>query len=357
MNKKTVWQLLALCLLLWGVVACTPAANPTSNDTHEHEDDEHSHEDDGHDHEHEESEETETLEQLTLPAVSPADLTGRKLQVVATTSLIGDVVAQVGGELIDLTVLMTAGQDPHSYEPAPADLTKVASADIIFVNGWGLEEGLLDNLETIGEKGVIVPVSAGIRPLTLAEEDGHNHGGVDPHVWWSIHNVEDWVQNIQAVLETADPAHQANYASQAEAYKTQLSTLDDEIHAILDEVPAEKRQLVTNHNTLGYFAYEYSHKIIGTVFSASSTLAEPSAQELTTLVQTMSEAQSCVLFTENTVSDQLAQTVKAELSHCAEVQVVTLYSDALGPAGSGAESYLGYMKTNATLIANALKGQ
>lgn len=355
MNKKVIWQLLALTLLVIGLAACTVAPSPNDNDTHEHEEDEHGHDEDEHD--HEEGAESEAVEPLTLPAITPAELNGRKLQVVATTSLIGDVVAQVGGGQIDLTVLMTAGQDPHSYEPTPADLTKVASADLIFVNGWGLEEGLLDNLETIGEKGVIVPVSAGIRPLALAEDDGHNHGGVDPHVWWSIHNVEDWVQNIQTVLETADPANQASYASQAEVYKTQLATLDDEIHTILEEVPAEKRQLVTNHNTLGYFAYEYSYKIIGTVFSASSTVAEPSAQELTTLVKTMSETQSCVLFTENTVSDELAQTVKAELNHCAEVTLVTLYSDALGPAGSGAESYLGYMKTNATLIANALKGQ
>ena len=134
-------------------------------------------------------------EMLTLPELTAAELDGAPLKVVATTSIIGDVVAQVGGKAIDLTTLMGPGQDPHSFEPSARELTAVADAHVIFVNGWDLEEALAQDLADIAGDVPLVPISANIEPLAFgedgheAEADEHDHGSVDPHVWFSAANV------------------------------------------------------------------------------------------------------------------------------------------------------------------------
>jgi ABC-type Zn uptake system ZnuABC Zn-binding protein ZnuA len=294
-------------------------------------------------------------------------LNGRKLKVVATTSLIGDVVANVGGDAVELVVLMEAGQDPHSYEPAARDLTAAAEADVLFVNGWGLEQGLANDLATIGEDALVVAVSAGIEPLALgAGEQGS--GGVeepgasgnpqsvaaDPHVWFSVPNVMQWVRNVERVLGALDPAHAGDYAANAEDYLAELEELDAFVREQAAVIPPGRRVMVTNHDTFGYFAHEYGFEILGTVLPASSTLAEPSASDLARLVETMTAAGVCTLFTENTVSDQLVQTVSNELAECETVQVLRLYTDSLGPAGSGADSYTGMMRANLETLVRGL---
>ena len=159
---------------------------------------------------------------LPLPELSAVTVDGRALRVVATTSIIGDVVAQVGGQAIDLTTLMGPGQDPHSYEPSANDLTGVAQADIIFVNGWDLEEALLRSLTTIGDQTPLVPVSANIQPRPFSGEGSSDeHGGADPHVWFAVPNVAQWTRNIEQILSELDPAHQCTYAANAAAYLAQ----------------------------------------------------------------------------------------------------------------------------------------
>ena len=133
---------------------------------------------------------TDPLAPLALPALEAVALDGRPLRVVATTSLIGDVAARVGGPAIDLTTLMAPGQDPHSYQPAAAGLAAAADADLIFVNGWNLEEALVKDLTTIGRKAIIVPISAGIEPRKITDGgEDHDHGPFDPHVWRDVGNV------------------------------------------------------------------------------------------------------------------------------------------------------------------------
>lgn len=311
------------------------------------------------------------MDPLRLPALSPLSLDGRPLRVVATTSIIGDVVGRVGGDAIELTTLMGPGQDPHSYQPAAADLTAVADADVVFVNGWDLEEGLVADLATIAQNAVIVPISAGIEPLPFGEEahsdeegdaheeeageEEHGHGGADAHTWQAVPNVVRWTGNVIEVLSTLDPTNAGQYLGNGLAYQGELNALDTEIREQLATISAERRVLVTNHDTFGYFADAYDFEVLGTIVPGASTLAEPAASDLTDLISAMQQEGVCALFTENTVSDRLGQTVAGELSSCATVQVLSLFSDALGPAGSGADSYIGMMRTNVATILSGLR--
>jgi len=298
-------------------------------------------------------------EPLRLPVVEPMTAAGERLQVVATTSIIGDVVRQVGGEAIDLTVLMQPGQDPHSYQPGAADLTAVADADLIFMNGWNLEEALVGDLVAIGRDATVIPVSAGIVPRLLSEDDEHDgeshaHGPVDPHVWQSVPNVIRWVENIRQVLSAADPANATRYEANAAAYSRSLQRLDDDLRATLAAIPEERRVLVTNHDNLGYFADAYGFEVAGTIIPSISSLAEPSAGELARLIGAMRSRGICTLILEATAAGQVARTLKNELTDCDEVRLVMLYADALGPPGSGAESYIGMMQTNAAALVKGL---
>lgn len=304
---------------------------------------------------------------IPLPQLGALNLNGSDLQVVATTSIIGDIVAQVGGDSIELSTLIAAGQDPHSYEPAARDLTKVARAQVIFVNGWNLEESLLRNLQAVASSTPMVAVSANIEPLELSPEEhaeDHDHGGegddhgsegADPHTWFSLNNVKQWVDNIRQSLSSLDPDRASTYNANALAYLSKLDELDNYAREQIATIPPEKRILVTNHDVFAYFARDYGFEVLGTVIPATSTLAEPSAQDLATLIGTMREHGLCTLFTEETSSDKLAQTVAAELSNCTEVKVIPLYTGALGAPGSGAETFVDMFKSNIDSMVEGLR--
>lgn len=374
--RRIFITLLAATAVLLALVGCSPAASSVTDapTAVAEESDEHA---DEHADEHEDDHEHDTaLEVLALPDLDAVDLNDQPLRVIATTTIIGDVVAQVGGDAIDLTVLIEPGQDPHSYEPAARELTAVAGAHVIFVNGWNLEEGLGDDLETIGEDVPVIPISANIEPLAFGENDHdhegeeheegeehvegeeheHEHGSADPHVWFSVHNVAQWVANVEHVLSDLDPANAATYAANAAAYLAELERLEEYADAQLSQLPEEKRLLVTNHDSFTYFAHEYGFTVLGTVIPGASTLAEPSASELAGLIEKMDEFGVCTIFTETTVNDTLAQTAAAELNSCDNVQVLKLYTGAVGPAGSGADSYVGMFRANVDTIVVGLSG-
>ncbi len=282
---------------------------------------------------------------LSIPSLTPiAD--GKRPSIVATTSIIGDVVAHVGGDGIDLTTLMAAGQDPHSYEPAAQQLTAVADSDLIFVNGWDLEENLIQNLGNIGGDVPLVPISAGIEPLPFKG----NEAVADPHVWFDVANVKQWVETVVESLSTLDPANAALYAANAAAYQTELDELDSDIRADIDSIPPEQRKIVTNHGAFNYFAAAYGVQVVGTVIPAMSGMAEPSAGEMADLIAAMDGAGVCTIFTETTLSDTLAQTLVDELDGCEQTAVRKLYTGAIGTPDSGADSYIGMMRANVEQI-------
>lgn len=287
---------------------------------------------------------------LTLPDLEALDLDGDPLQVVATTSIIGDVVSQVGGQAIDLTVLIGQEQDPHGFVPAAQDLTAVAEADVLFVNGWYLEEGLAGDLLNIGRDVPVIAISANIEPLMTGNDDQHATGA-DPHVWLSISNVRQWVKNVETVLGNLDPGNKTAYETNAAAYMAELDALEAFTNAELAKIPPQNRLLVTNHDSLGYFAQDYDFEIIGTVIPGASNLSEPSANDLAKLITTMKNHDLCVLFGDSAVSDDLARTAGAELDNCEAVQVLPLNTGSTGPTGS----YVGMYKENVETIVAGLR--
>ncbi len=299
---------------------------------------------------------------LNLPNLASRQLDGRRLKVVATTSIIGDVVTNVAGDRIELLTLMTAGQDPHNYDPGASQLTKVSEADVIFVNGWDLEEGLVDDLAIIAENTPVVAVGANIEPLFIksdgekkSEGENDKRGQVDPHTWLAVPNVVQWVENIVAILSDLDPDNATVFEQNAQSYRLELEEADAYVREQTERIPVEKRVLVTNHDAFNYFAQEYGFRIAGTVIPASSTLAEPSARDLADLIKVMEAASVCTIFSENTTGDDLAQTVAVELEGCDEVKVLPLYSGSIGAAGSGVPSYTGLIRANVDTIVEGLE--
>ncbi len=283
---------------------------------------------------------------LLLAACQPATTSG-KLRVVATHSLLGDWVQAVGGETIDLTVLVPPGGDAHAFAPNAADGAALANAALVFETGLGFEPWLNDLYASSASQAARVGVTDSITPLMLGAEP-------DPHVWHSVANVEQMVEAIRAALGQADPANAARYQANAEAYTAQLQTLDQWVFTQVQTIPEARRKLVTTHDTFGYFAARYGFDVLGAILPASTEGASPSAQSLAALVEAVKAAGVPAVFAENVSSNALLNQVAAE----AGVAIVaTLYTDALGPPGSEGDTYLKLMHYNVTTIVNALGGQ
>lgn len=457
----------------------------------------------------------------TLPPLSAIELAdGARLQVVASTNIVAEVVAQVGGDQIDLIPLIPTGADPHSFTTTPQDLITLNQAQVIFINGLQLEESLMSVLESLDNDAPIVSVNVGVEteefgpsavehackhlaegpevtvsaaaeiaattavtgthvrldvtlpdaapsyfaytaeeageyvfyadsPVTLTlsdadgnatpaetvmdaavladcpgfvtafvfdlvagdnvlsiqeaddemarfvveevagehehgahedeahadedhaadhaeeeaadahehddaeagEEDHHHHEGINPHTWFSIHAVEQWVSNIEQVLSTVDPANAATYAANADAYRAELATLESELDAMVAELPVEQRKLVTDHEALGYFAATYDFEVIGAVIPASSTMASPSANELAALQDQIEAEGVPAIFVGVSVNADLAEQLAADTG----AKVATIYSESLSAADGPAPTYLDLMRYNMRTIVDALK--
>ncbi len=295
------------------------------------------------------------------PAASPAPAADT-LNVVATFSILGDLVQNVGGEHITLTVLVGPDGDAHSYEPAPSDLRALAEADLIFENGVEFESWL-DDLYTASEsKAQRVVTSTGLELLEAgaheddhAAEDGdeHAHGEHDPHIWQSVPNVIAVVAQIQAGLAAADPAHAADYQANAAAYQQELESLHAYIQAQVASLPAERRKLVTNHDTFGYFARDYGFTIVGAALGAVTTEGgEPSAADIAKLAEAIRAEGVPAIFAENVESSRLIERLAAET----DLRVgPPLYTDALGQPGTAGATYLNLMRYNVDAIVAALR--
>lgn len=295
---------------------------------------------------------------LTPPnAVEPVPLApGERLRAVATTSILADVVGRIGGDRIDLVSLVPVGVDPHVFEPSPADAQTLAEADVIFINGFGLETFMADLLQQAGGEAAVVSASLGIAPLAFEEEDHPEVDGdpeghaADPHTWLDPNNVIHWTENIEAAFRALDPDHAETYASNAEAYRADLAALNSDIRDMLSAIPPQDRKLVTDHDELGYFADAYGFTVVGTVIPGSSSLAEPSAAELAALLDRVRAEDVPAVFVSSIVSPSLVEAFAGD----AGIAVVVLYAHSLtGPEGP-APSYLALMRYNAEAIAAAL---
>lgn len=289
-------------------------------------------------------------------ASQPSQASG-KIKVVATTSIIADVAGRAGGEMVDLSVLVPIGSDPHSFEPSPQDVALVAKADVVFMNGAGLEEFIQPLIENAGGKARLVSVSEGIQlrkfdPGAAGEvQAGEDLHGSDPHVWMDPNNVIIWVQNIAAALSEVDPAHAASYQANAEKYGQELKALDAWIQEQVAQIPVENRKIVTDHIVFSYFAARYGFTQVGAVVPGYSTMAEPSAKELAALEDAIRKQGVKAIFVGKTVNPALEQRVAEDTG----VQLVFIYTGSLtgkdGPAGT----YLDFIKYNVNALVSALK--
>ncbi len=292
------------------------------------------------------------LASLLLAACGAPAASSSKLKVVASTTIVGDVVAQVGGDLIELTVLFPPGADPHTFEPRPQDLAALSEAQVVVINGLDLEEALEPALEA-NVKGTIVHASEGIEVLAFegGEHAGEDHKGGDPHTWTDPNNVIVWTQNIAAALAEADPANAKAYQANAEAYIAALTELDGWIRAHLEQIPAERRKLVTDHRAFGYFVDEYGLEQVGALVGSFSTNAAPSAQELAALEDKIREQGVPAVFVGKTVNPALAEQVAQDTG----VKLVHVYTGSLSEPGGEADSYIKFMRYNVGAIVEALK--
>lgn len=309
---------------------------------------------------------------------------GQKLQVVATTNFIADVVAQVAGEHIALTALIPSGSDPHSFEPSPKDLVTLNNANVIFMNGLHYEEALQSILDTTAQSISVVSVNDNIETIAFEtehndehlddehaddhsdehedehEDEGadehedeheHEHGEIDPHTWFSVRAVVQWIEIITDVLSELDPANAAAFQANAQLYLAELDTLAAELDEIVAELPAEKRVLVTDHEVLGYFAKEYGFQVIGMVIPSLSTAAAPSAGKLAALQDQIKANSVPAIFMGMSANPMLVDQIAQDL----DIQVVTIFTESLSEPDGPAGSYVEFMRYNTRTIVDALK--
>jgi zinc/manganese transport system substrate-binding protein len=306
------------------------------------------------------------------PAATPTEapaVGADRLRVVATFSVLGDLVRNVGGKAIDLTVLVGPDSDTHTFEPSPSDSEALARAQVIVENGLELETWLDGLIESSGSSAARVVASDGINLIpaserpghTETEEAGHNEvrhgedrrGEFDPHVWQSVPNVIQMVRNIQAGLSAAAPDNAAAYRANADAYIAQLEELQAYIAEQVATVPADSRKIVTNHDAIGYFCREYGFTLVGNVLGALSTEgAEPSAADLAALVEVINAEQVKAIFPENVENVAAAEQIASETG---VIIGGALYTDALGASGTPGATYLAMMRHNTDTIVAVLR--
>ena len=276
---------------------------------------------------------------------------GEKLKVVATTTIVGDVVSQVGNDRIDLQVLLPVGVDPHGFNPTPQDISKIADADLVFANGAGLEEFLDNLIESAGAKDKVIHVSDGIDFLVFeGQEQEHDHIGIEPHTWTDPNNVMVWVNNIEHELSINDPENANVYRANAVSYIAELKALDVWIRDQLARIPAENRKLVTDHALFGYFVEEYGLTQVGALIAGYSTLAEPTAKELAGIEDAIQNLDVKAIFVGNTVNPVLAERVTDDTG----TALIYVYTGSLSESGDEAGTYIEYMRYNTSAFVDAL---
>lgn len=287
-----------------------------------------------------------------------------RLSVVATTSVVGDFVSQVGGDRVDLTVVLKPNVDAHDYEPSPADIEAIRGADVVVRNGVGLEVWFDATIQASGTDAAIVDASDGVAIYdTVADDDhtddhdghshgdGHDHGDGDPHIWQDPTNAQRMVANIGAALSAADPAGTAFYEANVDAYTDLLVDLDQEIRDAVAQVA--NRKLVTNHDAFRYYAQRYGFEVVGAVIPSFDSSAELSGKGLDALVQDIRRHGVKAVFAESSLPGDAARTIADEAGVAVVTGDAALYGDGLGPAGSGASTYLDMMRHNTnTIVAN-----
>lgn len=269
-------------------------------------------------------------------------------EMIASMSIIADLVAQVGGARISVAALVGPGSDAHVFQPAPADARRVAQAPALFVNGLGLEGWLPRLVQASGGKARIVTVSAGVKPIR-DEADGHGHD-VDPHAWQDVANARIYVANIRDALIAADPDGAADFSQRAKDFLQTLDSLDAEIRAGVASIPAARRRIITSHDAFGYFAKAYGLAFIAP--QGVSTETEASSRDVARIIRQIKAEKIPAVFLENISDPRLMKQVARESGARIGEAV---FSDSLSPKDGPASTYVAMMRHNLKAFTQALQ--
>lgn len=301
---------------------------------------------------------------LGLAALAPSLHAQAPLRAVASFSILGDIVKEVGGDRVAVEVLVGPGADAHVFQPTPAHARLVGQAQVVFSNGLGFEGWLSRLLKTSAYRGRQVVVSQGIQPLKgEAEHDhghdshkkghdhGHSHGATDPHAWQSVANVKVYARNINKALCQADAANCDLYNRNARAYEVKLTELEAEIRAAWAPIPAAQRKVITSHDAFGYYARDHQVRFFAP--QGVSTESEASAKGVAQLVRQIRQDQIKALFVESISDPRLIEQIARETG---VKPSGALYSDSLSAAGGAAASYIELMRFNTRALTTAVRG-
>jgi zinc/manganese transport system substrate-binding protein len=321
------------------------------------------------------------------PGTAAPDTAAELPTIVVTTNILGDIVAQAVGDLAAVEVIMPVGSDPHDFSPSARQAESMENADLLVVNGAGFEEGMIGIIEQVESTGTrVFEFADHIELLEFDGDHGHSddgralrrrhsddehsddehsddehsddehsddeHSGGDPHIWTDPARMITAVEAFGEEFATIEGVDAAAVEAQVQAYVDELKALDTDMEQTLSAIPAENRVLVTNHEVFGYFADRFQFEVVGAVVPSLTTNAEPSTAEVEALVQLIEQEQIPAIFADTSSPIRLAEAIASSADN--DVEVVVLYSESLGEPGSGAETYIGMMSTNAALIAAAL---
>ncbi|MBC6423384.1 MAG: zinc ABC transporter substrate-binding protein [Hormoscilla sp. SP5CHS1] len=275
---------------------------------------------------------------------------GDRPLVVATSTILDDLAAQLAGEEIQLTGILKPGADPHIYEPVPQNSKALEEADLILYNGYNLEPGLIKMINAVGGKARKVAVGEVVQPLQLEQ---YGETVPDPHVWGNVKNVMLIVNAMRDTLIELSPEDREEFTQNAAQLTGELEKLDTWITQQIQTIPVSKRKLITTHDAFQYYANAYGLEVSGTLIGIS-TEEQPSAKTLQQLVQAVKDTGVPAIFAETTINPQLIKTVAAEAG--VKLSPQELYSDSIGAPGSEGDSYVNMMVANTRAIVEALGG-
>ncbi len=287
---------------------------------------------------------------MAMPSVAQ-ETQANKIKAVATFSILGDLVRNVGGDRVNVTTLVGPNGDAHVYSPTPGDPRKLAAAHIVFANGLGLEGWMTRLVTASGTKAPMIVVTKGIKPRYMQDEDNRGRTAIDPHAWQSIADVKIYIANIRDGLAAIDPAGKATYDANAAAYLVKLDELERAVKAAIDGIPADRRKIITTHDAFGYFGAAY-----GIAFIAPEgvlTEAEPSAKDVAKIITQIKKQKIPAVFLENISDPRLMDQIARETG---AIIGGTLYSDALSESGGPAATYIDMMRHNIREFTKALVG-
>jgi len=272
---------------------------------------------------------------------------GQKKVVTSSASMIWDMVANIAGDKVENRLIVPIGGDPHIYDPTPADAQKVATSDLMFINGLTFEGWITELIDNSGTKGKTITVTDGLTPIASSEYEN----AYDPHAWMDVNMAQTYIDNIKNGLVEMDPANKAHYETNHAAYSKKLKELDSYIEKRIKEIPENQRLIITSHDAFSYYGKRYGLDVQGII--GISTESEAQTSDLTRIVKAIKSSGVPAVFVESTINPKLIKQIATDNG----VSIGgSLYADSIGEKGSRGSTYYDMLKSNTDVIVDALSG-